>query len=90
MTNNDTASMPIATFPCNKFLGLEYPYREDDSWGTTEKWNAQLAASNRMISASYGWAPNRAYKILAEAYRENLERDIQRDLRDDLDGEVHE
>lgn len=96
MTNTDNA--PEATFPCNKFYGIRYLYRDDEFFTTPEKtpiFYRLVERSNDMISASFGWSPNRAWKIYEEAFEENERidkliaetaiEDMSDDLREALD-----
>lgn len=56
------------TFADNRGWGIAYPYRDPD---LERDFPALVRASASMISNSYGWAPNRAWKIYAEAWEEN-------------------
>ena len=73
-------------FLCNRFVGMDYPYR-DAEFETApaaleyvpagRAFHALVEASLSMISSSYGWVPNRAWKVYSEAYAINAAIDRQ-------------
>lgn len=64
-----------ARYECNRFAEADgsphyWEYRES-AWDEPGMFRESLDRAAHMISSSYGWAPNRAAKIYAEAYQTN-------------------
>ena len=74
-----TCDHATAYFPCNRF-DTSWPYRDGEFETRTDApagshFHALVDASQRMISASYGWPANRAWKVYAEAWAIQDERE---------------